>query len=304
MRADGAATLTLTEVWGCREFSGVSLPQELLDGGNVLRSYEAPLETSPWVSTDADGNKTYGDTTVLYPNQTPRALEGTEDFTLSSMGYDKNGRLHIQIALAAGRQVPEWAFYPWFYDRDEGVDGMAFGSMGHSTELEGGKYVDFRIDPYEDEPLTAADFQGAGLVLRGTVATKPRVEGEWTLTFPLEALPERTLAVGQQVNGLTVDTITFSALNLDLKGTFPQDRHGSLGNMPITVYFQDGSTQTVARGRILDISGKTDPESDHSFRNLWTFAEPIEPEDIIALAIGKWYIPIQGGEVLYGHWLP
>ena len=39
---------------------------------------------------------------VLAPGQTPMAMEGTEDVTISSMGFASDGRFHVRVAYASG----------------------------------------------------------------------------------------------------------------------------------------------------------------------------------------------------------
>ena len=96
---NGNLTLTIN-IWGGREFAGISLPTELLEPDNVLETMPAPEDPDTIWSPDDDRM-------VLAPEQTPMELEGTDMFRLSSMGFDEKGRLHIQIRVADGYEVPE-----------------------------------------------------------------------------------------------------------------------------------------------------------------------------------------------------
>ena len=66
-----------------------------------------PLGANDKVVRRADeGGDTGGDLpaqqVVLAPNQTPMALEGTRDMTISSMGFASDGRFHIRVQYAQG----------------------------------------------------------------------------------------------------------------------------------------------------------------------------------------------------------
>lgn len=295
--ADGTVTFTVDEVWGGETFSGVALPLELLEPDNVLRS--CPSDPMPDHAAPSDGN------TALVPGQTAMALEGTDLFTLSSAGFDGAGHFHIQIALARGTQVPVWEFYPRSLMT---ADLPCAYRNGQSSQLEGGRYVDFQMCCYADmggETVLTKEAYAAveELTLEGWIGTRERVEGEWTLTFSLEPMTRRTVAVDQPVNGLTVDQVTLSNLSLRLDGTFPEDIHGSLGAMPLSVFLADGSTVTVPRGRVVAIDHPVHDPGDRSFVNLWSFDEPIEPEQVVGFAVGHWYMPLDGNTAQPGQWL-
>ncbi len=292
---DGTVTLTIEEIWGGEAFSGIVLPGELLEPGNVLQSCQAPA-----------GPETFegDDTTALVPNQTPMALEGTDLFSLSSAGFDEDGKLHIQIEPAEGTEVPKWAFYPLSLLT---ADLPCTLRSGQSNELEDGRYVDFRMDCYTDMDgetvLPKEAYRAAGdVILEGWIGTRERVEGEWSLTFPIEPLARRTVAVGQQINGLTADTMILSALNLRVEGTFTEQSHGSLGSQSATLFLKDGSIISIPRGRIVEIDSSSGP-GERSFTNVWPFVDPVEPEKVVGVAIGYWYIQLEGNTALPGRWL-
>lgn len=292
---DGTVTLTLDQVWGGDAFAGVALPLDLLEPDNVLQSCEA----DPWPDS-----VTATDTTALVPDQTPMALEGTDLFTLSSAGFDGEGKFHVQIAPAQGTEVPQWEYYPLSLLT---ADLPCTLRSGQSSLLEGGRYVDFRLDCYTDmsgEAVLPREAYSAieALTLEGWIGTRDRVEGNWTLTFPLEPLTRRTVTVGQPINGLTVDTITLSPLNLRLDGTFSETSHGSLASQPLTLFLADGSTVAVSSGQIVDID-PVQGSGNHSFVNLWPFAEPIKPDQVVGVAVGYWYIPLIGNNAQPGRWL-
>ena len=67
-------------------------------------------------------------------------------------------------------------------------------------------------------------------------------------------------------------------------------------NYPLTVYLADG--------RMLPgINTDGGFHRGNYSVNHWTFPEPVEPEEVTAIAIGQWYVPIEDGAAAEGHWL-
>lgn len=302
LNEDGTITVDISEIWGGRRFSGVPLPAELLEPDNVLKTMTAPEETS-WGTRD--------DRIVLVPEQTPRKLEGMEEFSLSSMGFDEKGLLHIQIKVAEGweNQVPDSAFYPDLVELHTLLeDAGLIGLQGHTHRLENGRYMDFTLLPavdfdWENGPgfvyLPKEAYQDLTLTLAGWIGTRDRVEGDWTLTFPFEPLPARTAAVDQEVNTKRIETVTYSAWSITLRLVHTNDRYGDLMCLPLTVYLSDGTHVTVERGRCTHSYEDEEPY----YLDTWTFPEPIDPDAVTAFSIGYWYVPLQDGRALPGHWL-
>lgn len=302
LNEDGTITVPICEIWGGKRFSGVPLPTELLEPDNVLKTMTAPEETSRGSDDDR---------IVLVPEQTPRKLEGMEEFSLSSMGFDEKGLLHIQIKVAEGweNQVPDSAFYPDIVDLHTLLENAGLiNLLGQTHRLENDRYLDFTLMPavgFNEEDnfgflyLPKESYQGLTLTLAGWIGARDRVEGDWTLTFPFEPLPARTAEVNQEVNTKRIETATYSARSITLRLVLTNDRRGDLVCLPLTVYLSDGTHVTVERGR-----------STHSYRDkepyyldTWTFPEPIDPAAVTAFSIGYWYIPLQGDLAQPGHWL-
>lgn len=292
---DGNLTLTIDNVWGGLEFAGIPLPTELLEPDNVLETVQAPEECS---------HGTLDDRVVLAPEQTPMELEGTDLFRLSSMGFDEQGRLHIQIRVEDGYEVPEWEWYPdvLFADLPEVVV-----KNGQVYYLEDGRYVDFRVSFYADylgeTYIPKEAFQGLELTLEGWIATRERLEGDWSLTFPLETLPARTASIGQLVNGKLVESVSLSAMSATLAVSLPEgERQGDLQFLPLTVYLADGTCFTVERGR--SVQDYDDKEEEPWYLDRWQFPVPVDPEDVTAIAIAYWCIPLNAdGTAGEGYWL-
>ena len=288
---DGTATVSFSSVWGGAELD-IPLPAELMEPENVLDSFEWTEEDMQEIP-EPDGSVSSRYPLVLAPDQTPMALEGADLVSLSSMGFDEKGHLHVQLALADG--VEEGWLYVNYQRQGEWVPGPG---AQRSITLSDGEYVDLRQEPYWESVFLPEDYQGMEARVRGYVMTRPEVRGTWTLTFPLEILPDRTVDIGQVVNGLNVDTIRLTAMNLYLDGTW-NTTAGSLF-CPVTLYLKDGTIRQVERIGINHI-GTRGP--DHSFSNQWRYDDPVEPDQVTAIALGYWYIPLEGDTAGPGHWL-
>lgn len=290
---DGTATITINEVWGGENFEGVPLPVELLEPDNVLKAFRLPEEHS---------RGTDDDRVALVPEQTPMELEGAVGFTLSSMGFDEKGRLHIQIKVMDGYEVPEWEFYPGIEIWSVGPSDGVRNAVNYHFTYKGNRYVDYRMNFYTDmiaeEYLPKEIYQGKELNLEGWIGTKERIEGDWELTFPLNILPERTVTVGQTISGKPVETLTLTAMSAALDLRLPEnEKRGDLSVFPLSVYLADGSHMTIERGR----SNVYDEEG--YYQDCWTYPDPVEPEQVTAISVGYWYIPLEGGRALPGRWL-
>lgn len=289
---DGNVTLSFSSVQGAEQISA-PLPTELLDPDNVLASYECVDQGEKYI-TEPDGSESERYYLALEPDQTPMDLEGTDRIRLSSMGFDEKGHLHVQVALADG--VEEGWIYVEHLRQGERYAGPG---TQHRTVLPDGKRVDLCQVPYLESVFLPEDYQGAEARVEGYVFTQPEVEGDWTLTFPLEVLPDRTVTIGQVVNGLNVDTIRLTAMNLYLEGTW-NTKSGSLF-CPVTLYLKDGTIRQTDRIGMGHVGGMG--QEDHSFTNQWTYDDPVEPDQVTAIALGYWYIPLEGGTAQPGHWL-
>lgn len=293
---DGNLTIAIDNIWGGQEFAGIPLPAELLESDNVLETMQAPEDPNTiWLGDDR---------LVLVPEQTPMELEGTDLFRLSSMGFDEQGRLHIQIRVADGYEVPEWEWYPDVFFADLPAAVVKNGQVYY---LEDGRYVDFRVSIYADYVgetyIPKEAFQGLELTLEGWIATRERLEGDWSLTFPLETLPERAVSIGQLVNGKLVESVSLSAMSATLAVSLPEgERQGDLQFLPLTVYLADGTCFTMERGR--SVQDYDDKEEEPWYLDRWQFSAPVDPESVTAIAIGYWCIPLNGdGTAGEGYWL-
>lgn len=308
-REDGMAEVSIGEIWGGENFEGIPLPAELLAPDNVLETMTAPEDQS---------HGTYDDRIVLVPEQTPRELEGVEWCSLSSMGFDEQGRPHVQIKMAEGweEQVPKYAFYADLVGLHNQLDGTGdyevFSLQGKDYALEGGRYLDYCLEPITDVrdraeggleyvylPREAYQELGITLCLSGWIGTREKVEGDWSLTFPIETLPDRTATVDQTVNTKHVERITLTARSATLRLTPANGKQGDLMFLPLTVYLSDGSHVTVERGRTTHSYRDEEPYS----LDTWTFPDPIDPAEVTAFSLGYWYVPLDGDAARPAGWL-
>lgn len=300
---EGNVSVTIKEIWGGENIKGLALPAELLEADNVLQTATVPEDQSCGTGDDR---------VVLVPGQTPRDL-GVEWFTLSSMGFDELGRLHVQIKLADEyvNQLPNEGWLVSMSEiakvlRERYPDGH-HSVQGTTHRFEEGCYVDYCLQPILYVAWDAKGFpyapkewyQGLELTLEGWIGVRERVEGEWTLTFPVETLPERTVTVGQVVDTKLVETATFSIKGVTLRTTDTNQTRGDLSPLTVAVYLADGSHVTMTRG----ISTHWYEEEEPYYLATWEYPEPIDPAEVTAISLGYWYIPIDGETAQPGHWL-
>lgn len=129
----------------------------------------------------------------------------------------------------------------------------------------------------------------------------PAIRGQWDLTveaemverLSIDMLPSQTV-----IAGVTARTLHLSALG----ATLESDANGTPNGLgyPLTVYLSDG--------RVLPPIKDPPTSLPSSFRDdtvsRWPFSEPVEPREVVAIALGQWYVPIEGDTAQPGHWLP
>lgn len=230
------------------------------------------------------------DALVLVPGQTPAAIAGTDLISVSSAGFDHNGIFHILYEFADGVSADyEPLFTPTFDDREQ-----PNGYYSECTIFNGGKHMDVAYSSYHsdawDDPALITRENVSHLTLDNGYCylnTKPEIKGDWALSFSANELPRRTITVSQPIGGLIVKSISFTAISAtaDVEKMPDTKQQFAIPGLPLTLYLEDG---------------KTVPVKD---RWDWRFDEAIDPEDVTAIAIGMWYIPLDGDTALPGHWL-
>lgn len=129
----------------------------------------------------------------------------------------------------------------------------------------------------------------------------PAIRGEWRLTveaemverLSIDMLPSQTF-----IAGVTARTLHLSTLG----ATLESDANGTPNGLgyPLTVYLSDGRVLPPIKNPPTSLPSSF---SDDTVSR-WTFPEPVEPEDVVAIAIGQWYVPLTDGTAQPGHWLP
>ena len=270
------------------EFEGVPLPWDRA-GEEILESYtlEGGME----------------DRTVLKPGQTPMSLEGTDLFSISSMGWDDEGTFHILLEMAEGVDCSENGVTIAFDERmGESTDYYAsFGSL--QFIIDGGRYMDMTFPnarEYELEKIMPN-------TLYGYVRQGQPIRGSWDLEVPLELLPARTVAVQDALGRekLMLESLTFSVRGVQAQGSTWADGRGTLNNMPLTVYLADGTTRRAVPGTggWSRVGEDAETGTMGRFQSEWSFEEPVDPQTIVGVALSQRYIPIDGDTAGEGSWL-
>ena len=255
------------------------------------------LETQP-LGPGGDP-KGHADHPVLVPEQTPMKLEGTDLFTLSSAGFDRDGALHIQIKLADGVYLNN--------------NGMVFCTVSGASEelvsyfgnvLEGGRYVDCYYPSLHFDKASDVVVEEFG----GQFYKKPAISGSWELTFPLELLPERVVTVGQGIPSLTgiqVEQITFSVVGMRLQGSTQGLKNGAtLHAFSSWLFLKDGSKVALKNGSgQWSYTGGEDTSTQGKFNQEYSLENPVEPDQVVGISFGYWMIPLDGGTAGPGYWL-
>ena len=154
-----------------------------------------PLNTE----TTAAGN------VVLKANQTPQASPDTADFSVSSMGFDGEGRFHIRLEMAEGFDAG------WLLAMPYNAAGEQMGTTLDEMAVDGGMdFVIGDITPADWADMTCIRVYGA---YRGPEAA---IKGSWILPVTLEPAEERTLTLDRQAGPYRLDTLELSPLSAAL----------------------------------------------------------------------------------------
>lgn len=133
---------------------------------------------------------------------------------------------------------------------------------------------------------------------RDDTPKSPVIRGEWHLTVEAEMVEQTSIDMAQ--SQATFAGVEAKTLHLSVLGcTIESDPHGTPNGFlyPLTVYLFDGRTLPHIQAGPLSHTGNYTVTR-------WNFPEPVEPEDVVAIAIGQWYVPIESGTAQPGHWLP
>ena len=305
---DGTRYKTLQEL-GSRKLTFKTVyPEHYTDLGDIalpedLRATDQVLQSRTLADGECDMNIFQeGDSrTVLLPNQPPRTLPGTDLVSLSSMGWDDEGTFHIQLALADGiysqRLDIQGDLENWMWDAS---DYYGNPSKNNYYYFDGGKYIDIGYQQADQYKL--ADILPAAI--NGSVYTTPPIEGNWTLTVPIEqAQPSRTVTMSEKVgtDHITVNQMTFSVLGFQLDATTAPGTMGGFYNYPAVIYLKDGATYSATKSS--GGGGRGSATGPGRFDAVWDYDDAVDPQDVVGVALGYWYIPIDGETGGPGYWL-
>ena len=155
------------------------------------------------------------------------------------MGFDQDGAFHIQLRLADG-VGGEYGYLQTGMPQVEWEVG-AIGEIHTTFQWEGISYYDIRF-----RTLTAEHFGQFRIDhIWGELTMGQPIEGEWTLSFPLELLQERTIALEEKLNRQVIREITLTATSLKTHAQFEDSDYPTCNGFPLTVYLTDGSTMVI-----------------------------------------------------------
>lgn len=288
LRETGELTLTCRNLLpSLRSVEEVPLPWDLVTAEQ--------LETQILGENDCrwDGQEPRAESTVLAPNQTQAVLE-TDLASLSSMGFDASGSFHIQLCLA---EPVFWSERCTIYPAEAPEtdwDCAVVAEIQTVFEQDGKTYFDLCFPA-----LTAERFGHFRVgALTGRLVVGAPIAGEWTLTFPLEQLPARTIALDEHLNGQVIEELTISAMSVRKTARFEDPGHRTVLGYPLTVYLADGTTVTAPyddRGRTWSRTGE---------EIVWQLPQAVDPSEVIGVAIGQRYLPIEADDTTGpGRWL-
>ena len=235
--------------------------------------------------------------TVLLPGQTPKELE-SDVFSLSSYGFGGDGKLHILYQL----HIPvEKAYMNTFLSSRiwEAGDlaGNALsqqynrGSQDALFREDGTVYYDFSYEVGLEDAADVLPWEVYGIIDSGK-----EIKGTWKFEIPLENAEVRTVDLSGSntvLSGITGTRISITSIGATVEGD-PKGNRGTLG-FPMTFFVDDGSR---IHGTVDSNHYSPNYCSDHS-----SFSEPLDIDRVVGIAIGKWYIPIEGNTAQPGHWL-
>lgn len=245
---------------------------------------------------------------VLKPNQTFRELEHGR-YALSSFGFGSDDRLHFlwQINDPDFNQEESlircgvWSKSEMLYQDSRGKEGAPCEKDYYDApdpvlfQKDGVLYYDvcYNAGVEDMEDIWWGDIQGS-------YCTGVRIEGPWSIEVPLVNAPVREIDMNGHTlyNGAAAKNLSLSTLSATLTSARPGEGIASSIVFDMALYLRDGTVIPNQWGR-----GNFSKDPDN-VSNYWLFDDPIVPEDVVGVAIGQWYIPIEGNAAQPGHWLP
>ena len=211
---------------------------------------------------------------VLKAGQTPQNSPDTADFSISSMGFDGQGRFHIRLTMAEGFTGDGLLAVPY----DAGNEQM--GSTLERIAVDGG--MDCVVGGIT--PADAADM--AYIRVYGTYrGPEAPIEGTWSLPVALEPAEARTLTLERELGNFRVGLVELSPLSVAVSYDRLHGEPGFLSSLQVTR--KDG-TQAALEMK-MGSAGGADGLDAYS---LWLFTQPVELDDIASITIRGETIPL------------
>lgn len=223
---------------------------------------------------------------VLAPGQTPMAMEGTEDVTISSMGFASDGRFHVRVAYASGithDDVTAGYFLSRIYPKDDSQVGQdKYWVPLVITQVDGGLDVMFPlIYAGEADQLKEVYFYGKYI--------RPGVDlsGNWDISFEMAYHPSTVLAWTGELAGRQVDRVTVSTMTV----TMDSNDAGGFSSNPLYAVLKDGTTVTAkpSTGQYVNVGQEVEVWRTY---NTWEFASPVDVSQIDHLTLLEQSIPV------------
>ena len=245
--------------------SATALEVTAVDPGE--RYIQEALFQPPALAEPLDTETTAAGDVVLKAGQTPQVSPDTVDFSVSSMGFDGEGRFHIRLEMAEGFDAG------WLLALPYNAAGEQMGTTQGKAAVDGG--VDFVIGgvtPADGADMACIRVYGA---YRGPEAA---IEGSWTLPVTPEPAEERTLTLDRQAGPYRLDTLELSPLSAALTWSRTD---GGQGHPSLQVTFRDG-TQAPLEGKGGDLG-----------RDYWIFTQPLALEEVASVTIAGETFPVE-----------
>lgn len=245
---------------------------------------------------------------VLEPGQTPAELPGAEPFSLSSMGFASDGKLHFLFKLGAEADLEKSHIILTVYSKSDQANGtddhaMVYNSSDRNSgqvldvtfTLEGENYVDL---VYGAQPEDLSDLILSEVYGRAVLAEP--ITGSWVLPLELERLPELQIPLTGAIGPVQLKTMRISTLNVMIEGD-TGDGVYVLSRYPCAVFLEDGTVLHL-KNKQTGFSYRGEDDQMHSFDH-WAFTDPVDVTQVTGVAIGQWMIPLENGEAGSGYWL-
>lgn len=253
-----------------------------------VRDVNLPLPQE-WMTAEELQVETAEGKNVLMPEQTPHALEGTQDLRVSSMGFGSDGWFHLQVALSENVKLDDLALLTTLRGT-AGGDDMAYNQECTETIFtkNGQAYYDIAI-------RGAAPDQWASVYpdsLYGTFNTKDAVEGQWELDIALEHQEQVVYQAGTVIGETRVTQVTASTFAI----TVETENEGSVafGTREQYATLKDGTHLELTSENLLMSGwhGQALTGTPAGSIDQWMLAEPIDPAQLESVTLGGVTVPL------------